>query len=485
MELYLGLDDLYDCVLQEPSDQVRQNPSSPEMKRDLRARSKISLMVQPHLLIHVRTAKTAFEAWKNLSEIFEDKGVFRRIGLIDQLLDTKHVNFRSLYDYVMSMRDVIHKVSETGKPMDNEFVAFLMLRNLKPEYKWLRQLIEKSVKKEEELTLDMVSNALIREGQKEAVEEGGESESSKAFLAGGNQRRNFCRRDGGREQSTKRFPSNRPGAALPNEMSTLPKEQHQQKILQSEQSTSHGGQQFSRNRAIADVVCFNCKKVGHKASKCWYKNKGKGSNNNISVNNISGNNNNSNSPWSLLTTMSASCNRETSYIDSGASAHMCGNREWLKNYKIIENKVVNCAGNEKLYTAGLGDIIIDGPNGFKGIENVTHVPNLNSNLLSVSAISKLGLVTVFDDLGCSIYKKCDVSVTTSPLLCAQEAGGIYRLDLNVSQPKAFKVANDVKNDLWHKRLAHLGLKNMHAMSSGLVDGFVMNSSSEGVCDSCV
>ncbi|KAG8236500.1 hypothetical protein J437_LFUL013337 [Ladona fulva] len=54
MELYLGLEDLQECLLQEPSSEAKSKPASTEMKRDFRARTKICLMLEPHLLQHVR-----------------------------------------------------------------------------------------------------------------------------------------------------------------------------------------------------------------------------------------------------------------------------------------------------------------------------------------------------------------------------------------------------------------------------------------------
>ncbi|KAG8232255.1 hypothetical protein J437_LFUL011809 [Ladona fulva] len=74
------------------------------------------------------------------------------------------------------------------------------------------------------------------------------------------------------------------------------------------------------------VVCYICKKPGHKAAKWWFKNKG----------NLKQGDGFQNHP-------------------SGASVHMCGNRELLSNYKVVEGKDFNRAGNEKLRTEGVCD----------------------------------------------------------------------------------------------------------------------------------
>ena len=102
------------------------------------------ILVECELLEHVRTAKTAYEAWLNLCNVFEDKRIHRRIALLDKWLDTKHSGFNSLSAYVMAMKNIVAQINSTRKPVEDETAAFLLLRNLKPEYHWLRQLIERT-----------------------------------------------------------------------------------------------------------------------------------------------------------------------------------------------------------------------------------------------------------------------------------------------------------------------------------------------------
>jgi hypothetical protein len=46
-----------------------------DVKKDQKAKAKICLLVEPQCIPHVRTAKTAKEAWDNLKKAYEDKGI--------------------------------------------------------------------------------------------------------------------------------------------------------------------------------------------------------------------------------------------------------------------------------------------------------------------------------------------------------------------------------------------------------------------------
>ncbi|KAG5869264.1 hypothetical protein JTB14_013887 [Gonioctena quinquepunctata] len=72
---YLEDQDLWESVSDESDDK----------KKDTKARSKIILLIDPMLYIHVRKTKTAKEAWENLAKAFEGTGLTRKgAGLPDQ-----------------------------------------------------------------------------------------------------------------------------------------------------------------------------------------------------------------------------------------------------------------------------------------------------------------------------------------------------------------------------------------------------------------
>jgi len=113
------------------------------------------------------------------------------------------------------------------------------------------------------------------------------------------------------------------------------------------------------------------------------------------------------------------------------------------------------------------------------------VPNLTSNLLSVSSIAKSGLATVFIDNICGIYRKEDVVLKGEPLLSTVESNGTYKLSLEVQSNVALKTkCSEV--DLWHKRFGHLGKNSMELLKTGLVDGFTdKNLKLSDSCEICL
>ena len=50
------------------------------------AKLKQTLMVDESLYVHIRKAKSALEVWTTLQNLFEDKGLLRKIGLLRTLI---------------------------------------------------------------------------------------------------------------------------------------------------------------------------------------------------------------------------------------------------------------------------------------------------------------------------------------------------------------------------------------------------------------
>ena len=205
MEFYLGLEDLKECIDTDLPPEVIENPQSAEMKKDARARAKICLSIHTDLIRFVRSTKTAKQAWDSLSEVFEEKGVHRRIALLYELFDIKHENCGSLQKYTMEFKDMVTKIDETGKPVEEELAAALLLCNLKAEYKWHRQLIERTCTtktgKAETLPFEVVVAELLKEAQKEVSENRRGTTSGPALKATGGTKNSNRRgqRDGGAE----------------------------------------------------------------------------------------------------------------------------------------------------------------------------------------------------------------------------------------------------------------------------------------------
>ncbi|GBP54699.1 hypothetical protein EVAR_42899_1 [Eumeta japonica] len=75
MKAYLQHEDLYECILKEP---LATDPNS--VKQDIKAKSKLILLVDPILYVHIQDAENAKQVWESLAKAFEDSGLTRKVG---------------------------------------------------------------------------------------------------------------------------------------------------------------------------------------------------------------------------------------------------------------------------------------------------------------------------------------------------------------------------------------------------------------------
>lgn len=108
IRMLLTLDGVRKCV--EGSDE--------DAARDCRALARICLSIQPSLYQFVRDAKTSKEAWKRLSDTFEDKGPYRKVLLLRQLHRTEYNHYANMSDYIEGVMKLVSSL-ETASLTNN------------------------------------------------------------------------------------------------------------------------------------------------------------------------------------------------------------------------------------------------------------------------------------------------------------------------------------------------------------------------------
>jgi hypothetical protein len=110
---------------------------------------------------------------------------------------------------------------------------------------------------------------------------------------------------------------------------------------------------------------------------------------------------------------------------------------------------------------GLGKIAISHDH---SISNVFLVDSLDYNLLSVSQLCKMGYNCLFIDIGVTVFRRSDDSIAFKGVLDGQ----LYLVDFNDNQAKldTCLIAKTTMGWLWHRRLAHVGMKNLHKLLKG-------------------
>lgn len=251
------------------------------------------------------------------------------------------------------------------------------------------------------------------------------------------------------------------------------------------------------------VICFRCKKPGHKSPNCPIKKKEKKAKASCSTEGCckdkgliafsSGNMDACITEFVLdgVTELALSAPSvqmsEKWIIDSGASTHMTPHAEWFDSYRPCDGKIT-VANGSSLPAVGLGDVAIDTKTDFKKIFNVVHVPGLDCNLLSVKKAVEKGLSIVFDINGCNFYNSNDISFRNNPVLHGSVCGGLYTLDCTIKPQgvSAYNVHTNLSQfQLWHKRLGHLCRIGMDLLKKGLAVGVEYTEVDKEPCVPCV
>jgi hypothetical protein len=95
------------------------------------------------------------------------------------------------------------------------------------------------------------------------------------------------------------------------------------------------------------------------------------------------------------------------------------------------------------------------------ISNVFLVDSLYYNLLSVSQLCKMGYNCLFTDFGVTVFRRSDDSIAFKGVL----EGQLYLVDFNenTAELNTCLIAKTNMGWLWHRRLAHVGMKNLHKL----------------------
>jgi hypothetical protein len=118
------------------------------------------------------------------------------------------------------------------------------------------------------------------------------------------------------------------------------------------------------------------------------------------------------------------------------------------------------------------------------ISNVLRVDSLKYNLLSVSQLCEMGFNCFFTDVGVEVTKREDSSIVFTGKL----KNKLYLVDFSKSKAKleTCLVAKSSMDLLWHRRLAHVGMRNLAKL---LKDNHILGLTNvqfekDRVCNAC-
>ena len=151
-------------------------------------------------------------------------------------------------------------------------------------------------------------------------------------------------------------------------------------------SKGTNSQSEKKKKDLSKVMCFGCHEYGHYVSDCPERKKAKkqvaasASAEDLSTRMEDG--------FALIACMVSSTSQCVWYIDSGASFHMTGVREYFSSYKEEKTNIQISMGNLfKLNSVGKGTVQFQRENGkIIPLHDVLYVPGLGMNLISISVL---------------------------------------------------------------------------------------------------
>lgn len=192
----------------------------------------------------------------------------------------------------------------------------------------------------------------------------------------------------------------------------------------------------------------------------------------------------------IITMMASSISRNEWCLDSGATTHMYNARDNFQDFKdnvqtIVQTAVKGGPGtNAKAVGIGTVKISIN-VNGMSNdikLQNVTYVPELRSNLISVSRIVENGCTVRFTTDTATVLRKNGTIAMT-----AKKKGRLYIVKTTKTATAMHAKQEDSALNRWHSRLGHLNFNDLRKMKNKeMVIGLKFDSNEETpsciVCD---
>jgi hypothetical protein len=160
---------------------------------------------------------------------------------------------------------------------------------------------------------------------------------------------------------------------------------------------------------------------------------------------------------------------------------MTGEKRMFSSYKKNEDpqRAIIFGDRNQGLVKGLGKIAISPDH---SISNVFLVDSLDYNLLSVSQLCKMGYNCLFTDIDVTVFRRSDDSVAFKEVL----EGQLYLVDFNRAKLDTCLIAKTNMGWLWHRRLAHVGIKNVHKLLKGehILGLTNVHFEKDSVCSAC-
>src|SRR5512133_3201393 len=146
-------------------------------------------------------------------------------------------------------------------------------------------------------------------------------------------------------------------------------------------------------------------------------------------------------------------------IDSGCTNHMTGKRSLLMDSTLrpSDKSQITFGDTSKSKVLGLGRVAISKD---QHMDKVMLVESLGFNLMSVSMLCDLNMIVLFGKYRCLVLMEPDKSLVFE----GYRKDDLYIVDISEGpQVAVCLLAKASECWLWHQRLGHAGMRNLHTL----------------------
>ena len=210
--------------------------------------------------------------------------------------------------------------------------------------------------------------------------------------------------------------------------------------------------------------CFNCDKMGHKAAECILPRKNKNKEANV-MEKITQEVDDMNLSAVVSEVNLIGSNPKEWWIDTGATRHVCSDRNMFTSFDPIDNGEKLFMGNSATSDIrGQGKVILKMTSGKSlTLNNVPYVPEICKNLVSGSLLNKHGFRMVFES------DKVILSKSGMFVGKGYVCNGLFKLNVMTVKPKTTNKASTSSayllesSSLWHGRLRHVNYGSLRRL----------------------
>ena len=179
-------------------------------------------------------------------------------------------------------------------------------------------------------------------------------------------------------------------------------------------------------------------------------------------------------------------------IDSGATSHLCNNEQKFKKVNYENSGTLNLANNSSTEIIGKGQIQLSTKvaeiRKNVTISDASCVPELRTNLLSVSKMSDRGYKVIFYYKGVTVVTG-EIKMTGNIELTGSRKSNLYFLDkakeeAHITHQKG--KPNEISLELLHRKLGHVNINDVtNAVKKELVTGVKIVKGEQTKCETCL